>query len=292
MFNRHQPAWFVRLASKLLIRNYKVYLLLRRMLGSTYGHAVNSSHVYRITSGMLDVYRANLKSSPLRTCIEFGVGSSLLSGLFLREAGFDKVYLIDSSGYASLDPVLYNQAIRDYGIKAVTPFRGKIYQQRQITSWLESNGIHYLDGGLLSLRDVPDKSISFIFSNAVLEHVSRRQIHLILLEFYRILLPGALTIHQVDFRDHMCGSLNHYRFPGWLWESFLVRGTPAYLNRLSACEIRELFSDCGFYLLSENRATWNSIPLSRSSMATPFRCLPSEVLKTYSACFVFSRSYD
>jgi Methyltransferase domain len=102
-----------------------------------------------------------------------------------------------------------------------------------------------------ALVSIPDESIDFIYSNAVLEHVvdMRRVAH----ELARVSKDGAWSAHQIDWRDHRDFSrpLEHlvlgedeYRkaadAANWKYE---------FGNRLRSIEFGACFEDAGFEIV-------------------------------------------
>ena len=58
----------------------------------------------------------------------------------------------------------------------------------------------YLTNGVSSLRQIASGSIDFVWSHSVLEHVRKNELGTVLQELKRILKPGSLSSHNIDFR--------------------------------------------------------------------------------------------
>jgi ubiquinone/menaquinone biosynthesis C-methylase UbiE len=125
---------------------------------------------------------------------------------------------------------------------------------------------------------IPDASIDFAFSNAVLEHVRKREFGPIVKEICRVLKPRGVTSHQIDFRDHLQYALNNLRFSERTWESEFMANSGFYTNRLSWAHMKSVFEASGFAVQSERLSQWDKLPTPRSAMAPEFRDVPLEEL--------------
>src|SRR5712672_2236766 len=89
-----------------------------------------------------------------KTILEIGPGNGLLTGKYANELGATKTLLIDSENIADVEP-----------------FPNTIY----------------LTEGLKSFREVPDASVDFLFSNAVLEHIRLKEFVPLMTEMKRVI---------------------------------------------------------------------------------------------------------
>lgn len=84
----------------------------------------------------------------------------------------------------------------------------------------------------VGIEDVPlpDESFDFIVSHAAFEHF--RNPGVACREISRLLRPGGVTTHEVDFRNHRDFSrpLDHLSYPGWLWRAIIAH-RPHATNR-------------------------------------------------------------
>jgi SAM-dependent methyltransferase len=135
----------------------------------------------------------------------------------------------------------------------------------------------YLTQGLEALRTVPDQSIDFGWSHAVLEHVRRDELDATFREFNRVLRPGGRMSHRIDLEDHLAGSINSLRFPRRLWESRLIRNSGFYTNRLRAPEIIASADRAGFHVTS-SADRWAAPPLPRRRLSPEFRRMADDTL--------------
>ena len=62
-----------------------------------------------------------------------------------------------------------------------------------------------------------------VLSNSVLEHV--QDLPALFAELARILAPGGVMLHRVDYRDHFFKYPFHFLlYPRWVWNWFLNPG--------------------------------------------------------------------
>ena len=89
---------------------------------------------------------------------------------------------------------------------------------------------HYEVRGLASLRNIPDQSVDFIWSQAVFEHIRKDFSLDTMRELRRVLHNDGVSSHCVDLRDHPGGALNNLRFPKSLWEKDAIANAGFYTN--------------------------------------------------------------
>lgn len=130
-----------------------------------------------------------------------------------------------------------------------------------------------MTNGLESLRSLSNETVDFIFSQAVLEHISLSDFSNVIKETYRILKFGGVASHKIDLKDHLGGSLNNLRFSKMVWESNLFSLSGFYTNRLRASEIVELFKESCFNIVGYKESRWEEIPISRDLIHPEFACL-------------------
>lgn len=105
----------------------------------------------------------------------------------------------------------------------------------------------------------------------------------------RLLKPGGLAVHRVDFGPHDCwwyykDPLTFLRFPDWLWHRMgSNRGTP---NRFRYHEFCEAWEKAGLQVDVAERAFFPEGKIEYSKMAKRFRNMPLESLSTGTAIFV------
>ena len=145
-----------------------------------------------------------------------------------------------------------------------------------------------------ALNSIPDGSVDFIYSNAVLEHVvdMRRVAH----ELARVSKVGAWSAHQIDWRDHRDFSrpLEHLTLSN---DEFLRAAEAAnwkfeFGNRLRSIEFRALFEEAGFETIERETNMWaekdymaDFLPRIRASYLSNYADWPEDDLVRISGRF-------
>ncbi|MCD4784443.1 MAG: hypothetical protein K8T10_11535 [Candidatus Eremiobacteraeota bacterium] len=160
----------------------------------------------------------------------------------------------------------------------ITSRMDEIQNKKDIQDYLLENCLIYSDRGMKTLEEIPGQSVSFTYSQAVLEHVKREDIKPILDHLHRITIPGGITSHVIDFRDHIGNSLHSLRFSEKTWESDLFRNSGFYTNRMRKTEIIKLFEESGWEIVYKKDRLWDKIPLDRKKLAPEFSNLGEEDL--------------
>jgi len=210
------------------------------------------------------------------TCLELGPGDGLAGAILAKAWGAAGCWLVDTGDFASRDMAGYRdlaRRLRGQGLAA--PADDTLLS---IDSLLTACGARYLTNGLDGLATVPAASVDFIWSQAVLEHVRRRDFDALLRETRRVLRSGGVASHRIDLRDHLGGALNNLRFSERLWESAFMAESGFYTNRLQASDIVERCRAAGFAVEIVASERWPSMPTPRRRLAAPFRDLPEETL--------------
>jgi len=230
----------------------------------------------------LAVYRMHAEAAgfALRkdyTVLELGPGDSMLTALFARSAAAARSILVDQSRLATGKLDLFGAAEAMLARKGLAvPGVAGAGTMQDVLARLNCS---YLVDGMDSLRSLPDASVDFVFSNAVIEHVRKRDFADTARELWRIMAPDGVASHWIDYRDHLELGLNNLRFRESIWESeFMVR-SGFYTNRLPAPEIRALFEQAGFVVETRDTVFWpGGLPTPQSAMSEPFSTMPPEKL--------------
>ncbi|NMO90347.1 class I SAM-dependent methyltransferase [Actinomycetospora sp. TBRC 11914] len=110
------------------------------------------------------------------------------------------------------------------------------------------------------LAGVPPNSYALVVSADVLEHVPARTLPTYLDEARERLLPGGLSVHQIDLVDHFtyfdptCSKKNYYRYTDESWRRWFDSDVQ-YINRVQCPEWRALFADAGFEAMEEDQVS-------------------------------------
>jgi ubiquinone/menaquinone biosynthesis C-methylase UbiE len=95
---------------------------------------------------------------------------------------------------------------------------------------------------------LPDGSVDYLFSQAVMEHVS--DIRDIYSNCYRVLKMGGIMSHSIDFKSHGKSTAwnGHWQYPAWLWR-IVVGKRPFLINRQPLSSHLKVIEECGFEVL-------------------------------------------
>lgn len=141
---------------------------------------------------------------------------------------------------------------------------------RSFSEYTSSTRTTYLTDGVRSLRSIPDSSIDFCFSNAVLEHVNVDDFGLLISELKRILRSTSSSCHRVDLKDHLGGGLNSLRFSKDTWEGSLFKSSGFYTNRIRFNSYISMFCSAGFDVKTPRIVRWETVPIQRSNLDSEF----------------------
>jgi hypothetical protein len=208
--------------------------------------------------------------------LELGPGDSLFSAAIARSLSATRIWLVDAGTFATTDMKTYTRLfcyLRQRGFTLAFADEPK-----SVDDFLKECYCNYLTDGIQSLTCVPSSSINYIFSNAVLEHISRHEFVLMAQELFRILCPSGVCVHTVDLRDHLGGGLNSLRFSEPIWESRLFSSSGFYTNRIRFGEMLDIFTAAGFTYTLPRVLRWEALPTARSAMCDVYQKLPDEDL--------------
>ena len=191
--------------------------------------------------------------------------------------GASCIYLIDVGDFARKDLQLYLSMANFLKKKKLVP--PKINEANTIHNLLEACNGRYMTSGISSLRSIPEKSVDFIWSQAVLEHVRRSEFNDTIQEFRRIIRNDGVLSHCIDLRDHLGGALNNLRFSERLWESDFMAKSGFYTNRIRYFQMLRIFEQAGFNAEATIIETWDKLPISRSKLSHNFKGLSDEDLQ-------------
>ncbi|HEX9809225.1 MAG TPA: class I SAM-dependent methyltransferase [Alphaproteobacteria bacterium] len=269
--------WWAKIACKLVLarlpvrgRTWQSLGLFSpgRMLEPAYALCVFETH-----------YRNAGSPAPGFRFLELGPGDSLASAVIGRAFGAAGCWLVDAGAYAARDMAVYRDLVAYLSEARAGAALDAAARAGDVDELLAACGAVHLEDGLASLRSVPAASCDFVFSQAVLEHVPREQFAATLRQTWRILRPGGTASHNIDFRDHLGGGLDHLRFSERLWEApWFARRSGFYTNRLRPSEMARAFEEADFAAAVETGARWDRLPIARERLDAAFRALPDEEL--------------
>ena len=203
--------------------------------------------------------------------LEIGPGDSLFTAVIAHALGASRSWLVDAGRYA-INEIEPYRALAD--LLGEHGYNSHINGTSQdVSQLLEMVNARYLTDGVASLKQLPDSSVDFCFSNAVLEHIPKEEFSSLVHELSRVLKTNGVSMHRVDLQDHLGGALNNLRFSDWLWESKFFSRSGFYTNRIGFGAMIRLFEDAGFRCETPRIVCWESLPTPKTSMARQFRCL-------------------
>lgn len=211
------------------------------------------------------------------TVLEFGPGDSLFGAVIARGLGAERTWLIDAGPFAVEAPAAYRAMAAFLAAKGWAP--PDLGPAQDLEGVLRACGATYLTGGLASLARIPDASVDFAWSQAVLEHVRKDEFDATLRELRRVLKPGGVASHRVDLRDHLADALNSLRFAEARWESPLFVDSGFYTNRIRLSDMRVAFAAAGFAVEVAGVERWDALPTPRRALAPPFRDMSEDDLR-------------
>ncbi|MHB0877041.1 MAG: methyltransferase domain-containing protein [Anaerolineae bacterium] len=125
--------------------------------------------------------------------------------------------------------------------------------------------LRYVQDAAGDLAQFEDNSVQSIISADVLEHVHRDTLRPLLQNSYRLLRPGGYSLHLIDLEDHLsaydraASPKQYLAYSDRQWRTF-YENRVQYINRLQRPEWLDLFGECGFQLLREERRTTDAAP--------------------------------
>ncbi len=233
-------------------------------------HAVQAGVVQRPSGG-------DTHSLEGKVCLELGPGDGLSSALIAHAHGAARCFLVDAGDFANQALTVYQRQCEQLAALGLPV--PDLAGCADTSGMLEQIGGCYLTSGLQSLQGIPDASVDFIWSHAVLEHVRLHEFDATLAELKRILKPGGVASHRVDLQDHLDHSLNNLRFRESTWERGWVANSGFYTNRIRFTDMQARFEMAGYAFEVSNVDRWSELPLARGSLDSRFADLPDEELR-------------
>lgn len=272
MFARLKAAvpWWGKIGMKLVLARVPIAYRQFARLG-VFRHGFMDSAGYA-----LGVFRDHARHAPQTPWVglEFGPGDSVFSAVLAKRSGCQNLWLVDAGDYADKDPALYRAMAEQ--LEQAQSMEGlvSLCAADDFTTLLADCGASYLTEGVASLKAIASSSVDLVWSHAVLEHVRAADFERFCTEMYRVLRPGGVASHVVDFKDHLGGRLNHLRIPSRLWEQeWFAPASGFYTNRLRFGAMQTLFAKAGFTVEVLYERLWEEPPLKRQALAPEFRAI-------------------
>ncbi len=272
----HGLPWWAKMTVKIVLARFPIqYQTWRNMGGFVHGKMDTPSYAY-------SVFKLHhcLASPPAGfNMLELGPGDSAASAMIARAYGAATVWLVDAGDFAARDMKVYRQVASALNA-AGYPLDVDLSNFEQM---LASCNARYLTNGLEGLKSIPDKSVDFLWSQAVLEHVRKADLPATFQQIRRIMRVNGSSTHKVDFKDHLGGGLNNLRFSERIWESSLMSRSGFYTNRVRLFELKTMMESAGFIVEVLDVDRWKKLPILRKHLAPEFSDLTDEDLLICSA---------
>ena len=258
--------WWSKIAAKLLLSRLPVsYEHWKKFALFQHGAMEQPAYAYEVFKRHFD----QVKLEPGFVSLELGPGDSLFSALLSHAFGGSACYLVDNGRYAIRDIRPYEEMETFLSQKGLPV--PNLLNLQSLEEFLLSCNASYLTSGLSSLRSLPDKSVDFVWSNAVLEHVRRAEFIETLQELRRVIRNNGICSHRIDLKDHLGGALNNLRFPEPVWELDFMAKSGFYTNRIQFFQMLELFRQARFEVEVVEVNRWSKLPTPRTKLAKEFR---------------------
>lgn len=261
--------WRMRIAAKVVLSRLPVaYGVWRNLSLFRHGRMDDPAYAHQVFIRHFQRYQASGRFREGYRVLEIGPGDTLNTALIACAYGAGSSVLIDTVAAASDDLRVYRSLIEylsSQGLKSCIPVEVDSLQEI-----LLSCSASYFTTGLAALREQPAKSIDFIFSHAVLEHVRAGEFNAYMDEMHRILRPDGFMSHRIDFKDHLGGGLNNMRFASSRWEHPPFVNSGFYTNRLRANDVLAAMRDAGLVCTIVHEDRWDRLPIKRCALAPEF----------------------
>ena len=278
--------WFFKILFKLVFSRLPFKYSFWKKLGIfRHGKMDDINYSSKIfISHMQGMYSINSSKNPV--ILEIGPGDSIATAILANLYNAKKVYLIDTDFYARKDILFYKNFIRNLINKnleiRIDPDSFDNFDQLKSLCNLE-----YLTEGVSSFKKINSESIDYIFSHSVMEHIRLADLRHLITEMNRVLKSNSGVIsHNINYKDHLNGSLNNLRFSKEIWESNFFANSGFYTNRIPAVEMHRLFKSLGFKLYKENFGRWPKLPLLRKYIHKEFSSFSDTELMNVTSSFL------
>ncbi len=270
-----QIPWWGKIGAKLLLSRLPFgYDVWQRLGLFRHGQMDTSEYAIRVFNGHVE--KAGLINRLHgKTVLELGPGDSISTAVIAAAHGA-RAILVDTGAFARSDITPYQELMRVFTKQGLAPLDLSVC--RTVDEILARCMAQYMTEGLTSLAQIESESVDLIFSQAVLEHIRKREFREMMQECRRILRPNGICSHQVDLRDHLGGTLNNLCFSQRIWESNFFVKSGFYTNRIRYSQMLQIFSVVGFAVEVTDVRRWTVLPTTRCKMALEFKDMSDEEL--------------
>jgi SAM-dependent methyltransferase len=225
--------------------NGRAYAISAPGLVATDAVAIAAGYQLSVAEAYLELLRQRGVDPTGKTVLELGPGENLGAQLLLAGTGATMVV-------ADRYPARWDDAnLPLYRLLAAT-WHGPVDAVNRAIAGRGFDGVvRVVAQGAEAMADIADGSVDVVLSNAVLEHVE--DLARAAAELKRVSAPGALHLHQVDFRDHadLTRPLEHLLIPADRFQDSLRRNRWERGCQTRPAELRQIFAAVGFAIVEE-----------------------------------------
>ena len=281
--------WYLKILLKIFLARLpmNIHRFWRNLGIFKHGDMDNSSYVINNFESLVKFGNVNKSILNNKNLLEVGCGDSIGSAVVAASYGMSSIS-VDVDSFATKEIEIYKKILNE--INATRETSLDLSGVNSFEDLLEVCSASYFIRGTSSLKDIDSSSVDFIISQACLEHVRKNEFKEFVEETYRLSKQNSLSIHSIDFKDHLSYSLNNLRFSESLWESNFMASSGFYTNRLRYSEMKEIFLDAGFEIVRENKSLWKNIPLPINKFNKVFRDFDENDLKVKEAVICLKKT--
>ncbi|MCA8925043.1 MAG: class I SAM-dependent methyltransferase [Planctomycetes bacterium] len=266
---------------------------------STLDHVI---HAYASYADVLQRLDFELEGAEV---LELGPGHSLLGGVLLFLWGAARYSAVDPFPIACLEPEVFQALLDRLALPSLLGARDPAAARRAQEDMrarferavrFTAGGVEF-DPDLLDLRQEDaaqlshaDASVDLVASTSVLEHV--RDLDAVAAECARVLRPGGLALHQIDFRDHRdfaqpWAFLEH---SSEAWERMHAERPFDYTNRRRLGDALAAFAKAGLELVHRDDYERAALAPERAARFAPeFRDRSQEDLEVLGSLLAYRK---
>jgi SAM-dependent methyltransferase len=268
--------WQIKILSKLLLSSLPAkYDFWRKISLFKHGEMEKPDYAFKVFKQHFDRVDFLRKKGGF-VALELGPGDSLFSALIAYAHGASRIYLVDTGKFA-VDCIKPYIKMANF-LKKNNLIPPEFNTNASIQKLLHLCNADYMTAGLSSLCEIPDHSVDFIWSQAVLEHIRHSKFSPLLKELRRVIRTDGICSHCIDLRDHLGGALNHLRFSRRIWESEVMAKSGFYSNRIRYFEMMNLFERAGFSAKTVKLERWAELPTPKNLFSREFTFMNNDEL--------------
>ena len=267
--------WWLKIVIKIIFSRLPIRYSFWQSIGLfRHGKMDNTDYSIRVFKEHLK--KSNIKSIKNKVILEIGPGDSIATAVISYAYGASS-FLVDNGYFAKSNIIDYIQLKDALISESLNP--PNLAENDDIDLILKKSNSEYLTKGLSSIKKIPSNSVDLIFSQAVMEHIRKKDFEAMNSELYRVLKKDGVISHQIDLRDHLGGGLNNLRFSDSLWESNFFVKSGFYTNRISFDKMISIFENLSFKYEILNVQKWKLLPIKKYKIDKKYRNQDEENLR-------------